>query len=732
MKVARLVCIAVLLCMVAWTMAACGDKEDAGEATSSGAPRTELTSDYSYAGDVEKYLDNIDAKYAYDLGVTLAYDEKYWDNELGWRSAGSDAEHACADFLMQEMKGIGLEEVEKIGVPCDRFQFNDSSLTIEGTEIDLTPASYHQTGTGADGITAEIVDCGTGFEGDYAGKDVDGKIVLVKVDQKNESWIDGYIRQADHAGAAAVVSWADSGYGELNKDTVNVQDTCCDDLLPTAAISANQAADIKQAIKAGNTTATLMIDAVVEKGSGTTYNVVGRIKGKDSSQQTLVSAHYDKYWFGFQDDSIAAATVLAMAKALKDSGYKPENDLVFICHGAEEWGLADAQDDWTTGAWGMVTEAHPEWPAKTKCLFNFELDAFDDGTDAISAVSVPELSTFVGKFVTDSGLALSAGHVKTIEPKTADADTMEDGVSYRWAGVPYILNGFQDDAFMNKTYHTHFDAKDTWDEDVWVSNANFYGAMLIHTDQMPAMEIDLRATCDDLEEALNEETAKEAGADAAGYKAALADLRTACETLHKKMQQVNAEYEELVAGGDEDAIAECRAEGAALNEQARSVYRQIQKDLVGTDVWGIAIRHAQVDANIRVLQGVLAGLDAEKLWTEEEDGALDVAYNLNGVVDYNYYIFAREVADSMLIQYDDAKWTGKRQFLTDKLPPVYWVGETTHKLVRQDAAGEKIDFTAAKAAYAKALEEALADLKAGIADETAAMKSLAEMIDSIE
>ena len=40
------------------------------------------------------------------------------------------------------MKSIGLTDIEKVPVKVDKFQFNDSSLTIEGTEIDLVPASY--------------------------------------------------------------------------------------------------------------------------------------------------------------------------------------------------------------------------------------------------------------------------------------------------------------------------------------------------------------------------------------------------------------------------------------------------------------------------------------------------------------------------------------------------------------------------------------------------------------
>lgn len=212
-----------------------------------------------------------------------------------------------------------------------------------------------------DGITAEIVDVGTGFEADYEGKDVEGKIVLAGVDQWNEAWIDNYIRQAYEKGASAIVTYSTGGYGELNDDTVNVQDICCEDLIPTVAISPNEAKDIKKAIKGGNDTATLMVDAVLEEGTGVTYNVIGKIKGKSSDQQILIAGHYDKYWYGFQDDSAAIALDFAVAKALIDSGYTPENDIIVVAHGAEEWGASGTQFDYTTGAWGMMHEADLGW-----------------------------------------------------------------------------------------------------------------------------------------------------------------------------------------------------------------------------------------------------------------------------------------------------------------------------------------------------------------------------------
>ena len=205
---------------------------------------------------MDHYLENVDAKYAYNISKALAEDDDLLSNELGYRSAGSDAEHKAADYIEKEMGKIGLE-TEKIPVTVDKWQFNSASLKIEGTDIQMMPASYQLSGTSKEGIVAEMVDVGNGTAADYEGKDVEGKIVLAGVDQ------------------------------------FNVQDVCCDDLIPTVAISKNNYKSIKKALKAGNNKTTLKIDNDYSLDDGVSYNVVGKIPGKSSKQQIIISGTQD-------------------------------------------------------------------------------------------------------------------------------------------------------------------------------------------------------------------------------------------------------------------------------------------------------------------------------------------------------------------------------------------------------------------------------------------------------
>ena len=93
-------------------------------------------------------------------------------------------------------------------------------------------------------------------------------------------------------------------------------------------------------------------------------------------------------------------------------------------------------------------------------LLNCELPAFEVEENKLNIACVPEFGTLVNKMVSESGLVATSGDV-TVSEEAGSVNVMEDGVSYRWHGVPYLINGFEDDTFMQQRYHTSSDDKDT-------------------------------------------------------------------------------------------------------------------------------------------------------------------------------------------------------------------------------------------------------------------------------
>lgn len=716
----------LVISMVLLGFAACKDDKKQSNVQDDGLYRASaVDSDFSMAEDVSKFVGKVDSKYGYDLAKTLAYDENL-AGHLGWRLSGSDEEHLCADFLVDEMNKIGLKDVEKVPVKCDRFQFDDSLLTIEGTDIELMPASYQCNGTGKKGIDAEIVDCGNGTFQDFLNRDVNGKIALVGVDQWNESWIDGYIRQAHERGAVGLVTYSVGGYGTLNGDVINVQDICAPDLIPTAAISKNEAKKIKSALKDGKSKAHLMIDAEMTVDQGISYNVVGKIPGESSDQQIILSGHYDKYWYGFQDDCAAVALVFTVAKAMIESGYQPENDILIVAHGAEEWGKSDSAFDWTTGAWGMTHDAKKDWADKTLALINCELPAFVTGTP-LAIGSVPEFRTLVKKLVNDTGLLVTSGEVG-LSRKGFDSSTMEDGVSYRWHGVPYFINFFEDEKFLAERYHTIADDKSTYDEDTFVTNINWYGTLAIYIDRMPALELDLTQCADELLDNFDKKYAEEAGIDADAYIEKVKEFKKYAKMHNEKLAQLNKLYEDTVKTGDYDKADSIRIEAQELNKKTLAAFAYLQKHYLKNNDFEIFYGHKALYDNLKSLKKTLAGVDKKELWAKDEkSGVLDNAWKLNAGHDYNYIIYSVGVGNAINRMYDPehikidkATWGFDRQL------PVVYVGDTTHKLANQDAS--EVDWDVAKATYEKAYSSVLEHVKSTVDKEFAAFDALIDIL----
>ena len=552
-----------------------------------------------------------------------------------------------------------------------KFQFNSSSLKIKDSKVDFKggdqeaveagtngPASYQVNGTDGD-LTAKIVDVGMGSAAEYeeAGFE-EGDIALAQVDQSAEAWINIAMKEADAQGAAALVSWANSGYGEAGTFTNNTQDVCCGDRLPSVSVSADQAKMIKRAIKNGHDEATLNVDAEMVDNGGTTYNVCGMIEGKNHDQKIIVSGHYDKYWYGFQDDCAAMGLVFGVAKALVESGYEPENDIYFVAHGAEEWGVTDSVYDWTTGAWGMVDDKG--MADDVICMLNFELPAFHVD-DPLKIACVPEFSNTNAKILKE-GIVVTAGDVE-ISYDTTDTTTMEDGISYREYGTPYFLNGFEGTNFMCDNYHTIADNKDTYDADVFTTNMNWCGAYAIYADNTPAVELDFRTTANRIKAGFNADYAKEADVSADDYAAAIKELKTAGKALNAKAAEINDAYAQAMADGDKDAAKEARAAGTELNKKSLDAFQKVQDSFLKVTDFGSDYGHTLENANVECIDGILAMLEAGEgpAWGEDGDGYGDMMCVLNAAIDYYFFNYSYEVGEDELNNHTQDYYADKDQ-----------------------------------------------------------------------
>lgn len=620
----RLVCMVVALCLMLGSGVA-----SMAEQTGSGGSAA-----------LDKFLEAVDTNYAYEIALTLAEDTRFHNSSWGDRTAGSAAEHAAADWLVGKMNEIGLSDVVKEGAKCDLWQFNGASFQIQGENKQIVPHSYATAGTPEGGLNAEVVYLGKGTQADYEGVDVKGKIVLVDIDQRADWWITYPMLEAMHQGAAAIMSNEVGGFAQISKDAYNAQDICAPTAIPCVSISRNDAEYIKAQLDKGSVTANLRVDNVVGINEGTTYNVMGKIKGRSSDYQVLVGGHYDTHFQGFQDDSCAVGLALAMAKAMIDSGYQPENDIVFVLHGAEEWGSSNTQFDWTVGAWEMINTLHPEWQQKTLAFLNFELPAYEFDTYT-TTYSAPEMFSMLRDFAQEAPKPENC-FPEGVLTEGYPTYTYSDDFSYYAAGVPSMVNGFllQKDMetvfpFYEEIYHSNFDTKETYNENVMRFNMKYYGAMAMYIDRLPALPLDFTAQYDRMDAAIDEAIMADAGVDVAAYRAVLEGMNEAAEALYAQALEVNARYAEA---SSEEAVAFWE-EGRALTAKNLELFNFAQDAFLGLMYEKPIVPHEAPQINIQLIGQTIEALKEGDSITAADE----YAWQINNVLEWYAMAFSPEV-----------------------------------------------------------------------------------------
>ncbi len=673
---------------------------------------------------VNAYMETVDSWYGHGIAMTLSEDGTYHDSPLGYRTAGSDAEHRAAEYLAGIMSDIGLE-VEQSPISVDKWQFSGASLAIEDTDISLTIGSYPQSGTPPEGITAKIVDVGTGFRWDYDNIDVTGKIVIAGVDLDEAGWLDAYITEAYNHGAVAFITYSMSDYDEYNTFVLKAQDTRCEDLIPCAMVSYNDYVKIAKAISLGHDNAHLMIDSVIEDNEGFSYNVIGRLPGKSSDNQIVVAAHYDMYFKSFQDDCLGVGMILAMAKGMIDTGYQPENDILFVCHGAKEWGATDTTYDWSIGSWSLLKEAHPEWVGKTLALLNIELPAVFDKEDAGYVRCVPEFSDLFAHLVKETNLIASSYlnvYPYGIYYQAKELSLLDDSISYRNAGIPCFTNYNLEEgnkSFYRKARHATSDVAGTYHDHIMRTNLNTFGSLLIYLDQMPALELNIATSATDLLEGLDKDIATDAGIDYREFKRKIDDLCYYAEEHNNKIYELNMAYLDAINNGED--TTRLREEGRRLNAISLNAFKYVQDHFIGaSNQETLTTRHGCYQENVDILDHVIAALEAGVLFDGEEKGALDQACLLNASHEWQYYQFSPNTVAVNIHNHfreDNMFWATGKTFTYAE------TSEATISLLEKNE-NHEIDYTREIEIYRNARDQQQRLLKEAVEEEYNAMDEL--------
>jgi len=566
----------------------------------------------------QQYIASLDIEASYNLAKQM---EAYRTNPvLGYRPAGSKAEFETGEMLKSYMEDLGLSNVRKDEIKVDGWEFEKAVLAYadaagERQEVQLGAYQTDFVTKGAE--TFQVVYVGKGGEKDYADKDVTGKIVLAEINQRDEWWINFPVYQAHEKGAKALIAVQIGGYGQVDEKALNAQDIAGPPEAAAFSMSFEDSEKLKACLdEKGEITVTLDASSRVMRDVST-YNILGEIPGRRSDRMILLSAHYDSYFSGFQDDNTAVAMMLGIARAFIKMGYQPENTWVFCAMAAEEWGIADSKYDWSTGAYAEVFNVHPEWAGKVIGDFNFELPALSNGNlDGIRC-------TYEYKDFFEDTLktlpALSPAYLEGVLV-SAPIETWSDDFSVAISGIPSMVNEFSAGSFMTTHYHSQYDSDAYYNEAAYRFHHELYGLLLMHLDSQSVAPLNFAEVFEQASASLDVLMCQKSGSRVTALLNLLGQTEEVAEEVYDRIYDINE------AGVDSEQCRE--AENILLK-----VFKMAQDKYVRL-TWEDAVVFPQEAAqnNLRYLKKAIRAL---KRKIPDAEAAFEALYE----IDNNAYAF---------------------------------------------------------------------------------------------
>ena len=494
----------------------------------------------------EAFLKALDVAYSYHLAKRM---EKPRTNPvLGFRTAGSRAEFEVGEMLAREMREIGLSDVVKDRVEVDVWEFHHAVLSFKdrtGKTQSFQLGAYQTQFDTHGPKTYSMVYAGKGTARDYEGLDVKDKLVLVDINQRDEWWINFPVYQAKLKGAAALIAVQDQGYGEVDDKALNAQDIAGPADAPAFSISQADARVLKEEMEQGGISVSFDASSHVRE-KGESYNIVGRIPGRNTEKSILLSAHYDSYFSGFQDDNTAVSMMFGIASALVKSGYQPKYNLIFCAMAAEEWGVINSKYDWSAGAYEEIFNVRPQWRGQVIADLNFELPAFAHGKkDGVRCTYEYEA------FLKDFASRISPD--ETVYPEGIEVlcpiETWSDDFSMAIGGIPSMVNDFASGEFMETHYHSQFDNEEFYDEGVYRFHHEFYGRLILALDRLAVVPLDFSRLFRAVGDSEDSRLWKRAEADGGELLTEAAKEEALGKELYDQIQQVNLRYGNMLEEG---------------------------------------------------------------------------------------------------------------------------------------------------------------------------------------
>lgn len=441
------------------------------------------------------FMDEIDDAYAWsvtehlvDAGRVVEGTEKSYETAVWIRDQ-------LVDVCGLDPDNVALEAFPVVSYDLDESLAGDSvgytSLDVRsGGKWRSIPAvqAHEGDGTGPRGVTAQIVDVGDGKIEDFeraGAENIAGKIILFS---RTDVMFYGtpVLHMAAQRGAVgAIVHFPVVPDDELKIDV-------SDEILPMVYITNDDAAEIRALMAQGPVTAKLVVDNDWDgEPLSVGHNVLGVIPGTDHPDEYVyLGAHFDHWFTSAADDNAGIGSLLAIAKAVVDSGLQPKRTLVFAAWDSEEMGgWADTWYDWTIGSYSHIVRTldgmpglHADRAGKIAAMLNMDVIAAD-GTIAYIETT-PDMTRFIKRTAKDAGL------FGTLPTFVYWPPSSYDDWPFYMAGVPVMEIAFWGPAY-DMLYHTTGDTMDKINPTYLHANIVFNGLAGIRMSQSVVLPYNL-------------------------------------------------------------------------------------------------------------------------------------------------------------------------------------------------------------------------------------------------
>jgi hypothetical protein len=304
-------------------------------------------------------------------------------DKLWGRRAGTPAFMHTIEWTVDAFKTAGLKDarVETFAVPAPMWVPRSWQVQLvgdpafgAGTQTVTLASAFPQPGGASipgGSLTAPVIYVGHGTDADLAGRDVKGKIAIVRVRPEPSLFgagEQGVALKIAKLGAAGVVNAIE---GPGNAQYVDPRFAC--GAAPCFMIGGQDAWFLQTVI--GKAAAAGMLDKLKmtlaltseEQGGITSANGIATLPGK-SARRIIINAHADGYFQGGDDNASGLAVLVGLAKYFAKQP-QPAHTLMFVASGGHH-GPGN-------GPTSLVA-AHPELKDGTVLILNLEHVAYAD------------------------------------------------------------------------------------------------------------------------------------------------------------------------------------------------------------------------------------------------------------------------------------------------------------------------------------------------------------------